>query len=530
MTIGAVNDPPQVTNPGTQSNNEVEEVSLQIVATDIDGDPLQYLASGLPSALSIDLNTGLLSGQIACGEAGSSPFSAQVGVTDGTDTTTVGFTWNVGAPSRPPILNFGATQLTTGNDTDGTTRIDLSWSRPLVPGETADIYRKGFGDYPEYDDGTGAAVTPPVSVAAALGDSWILVASVTDSAYSDEPSTRDFWHYVAFAVTACSESSPSTMTGGTLNYHLGDFTDGTPLPNPGNNALDVDDIALLGDNYGTAVTVGNNVLDIGPTAGGFVDSRPTTDNQIGFEDLVLFSINFGAVSSPAVREPLASSRNALTLTVPELPPIGEEVRVDLGLESDGTLKALSVPLSWNQGVLEYVGFGTGDLMGRQRGYPIVLSPAPGTFDASVLGSTLSGEGRLASVTFRVKGDGDPMIVVGQVQARDSENQSIAIAIEESRGWGPVPVVTRLFPSAPNPFLSGTVMTFDLAQQERVRLEVYGVDGRRVRMLADDHFQPGTYRLPWDGRDDRGRDVASGIYLIRFQAGRESGSSRVVRLK
>lgn len=530
MTVGSVNDVPEVTNPGNQSNTEIEEVTLQIVATDIDEDVLQYIATGLPSSLGIDLNSGLVSGQIDCGAAVGSPYSVTVGVDDGTDTTWVSFDWTVGPPSRPPITGLTATQRTTGNDTDGTTEIELTWSRPLVPGETADIYRKGFGDYPEYDDGSGSAPTAPATVAAALGDGWVLLASVSDSTYVDEPTVRDFYHYVIFAVSACSESSPSSMTAGTLNYHLGDFTDGTALPNPGDNALDVNDIALLGDQYGNPVTAGNNVLDVGPTSGGFVDSRPTTDNVIGFEDLVLFSINFGAVSSPGVRDTGIPTRNALAYSVPGIPEIGEEFQVDLKLEANGDLKALSVSLDWDREAVEYVGYAAGQFMGSQQGYPVLLSPSPGTLDVTTFGSSLTGDGILASVTFRVKGFGEPNIDAKDVKARDAANRPVMITVEETRTHGPIPAVTRLLPSAPNPFLAGTTISFDLAQEEAVRIEVYGVDGRRVRILADEHFAPGAYQIPWDGRDDVGRGVASGIYLIRFQAGQKSASNRVVRLK
>ena len=79
-------------------------------------------------------------------------------------------------------------------------------------------------------------------------------------------------------------------------------------------------------------------------------------------------------------------------------------------------------------------------------------------------------------------------------------------------------------------MAGTTVSFDLAQDEPVRLEVYGVDGRRVRVLTDEYLPAGNYRVSWNGQDDRGRNVASGIYLIRFQAGRKSTSNRVVRLR
>ena len=90
------NSPPDVTNPGTQSNSEGDTVSLQIVASDPDGDGLTFGASGLPASLDIDPNTGLVSGDIAAGAAGI--YTVTVSVTDdGTPsaTTDVMFDWIV---------------------------------------------------------------------------------------------------------------------------------------------------------------------------------------------------------------------------------------------------------------------------------------------------------------------------------------------------------------------------------------------------------------------------------------------------
>ena len=85
---------PVVTNPGNQTNDEGDSVSLQIQATDPDGDPLTFAASGLPDGLSINVLTGLISGTLT--DVSSGTHSVVVTVLDnngGSDS--VGFTWTV---------------------------------------------------------------------------------------------------------------------------------------------------------------------------------------------------------------------------------------------------------------------------------------------------------------------------------------------------------------------------------------------------------------------------------------------------
>ena len=94
------NNPPTVTNPGAQTSLEGHTVSLQIVATDADGDPLTYSASGLPPALTINQSTGLITGDT--NTAGT--YSVTVIVDDGTDQTPVSFTWTVNPPPIGTVI------------------------------------------------------------------------------------------------------------------------------------------------------------------------------------------------------------------------------------------------------------------------------------------------------------------------------------------------------------------------------------------------------------------------------------------
>jgi hypothetical protein len=81
-TIALSNVPPEITQPANQVNNEGDSVSLQIEATDPDGDSLEYSALGLPTGLSINASTGLISGTIQSGASASSPYTVMVKVND----------------------------------------------------------------------------------------------------------------------------------------------------------------------------------------------------------------------------------------------------------------------------------------------------------------------------------------------------------------------------------------------------------------------------------------------------------------
>ena len=79
---------------------------------------------------------------------------------------------------------------------------------------------------------------------------------------------------------------------------------------------------------------------------------------------------------------------------------------------------------------------------------------------------------------------------------------------------------------PNPARGATSVQFDLARGALVQVLVYDVSGRRVRRLVWGALAAGRHDVPWDGRDDGGGAVASGVYLIRIVA---SGSVTTQRL-
>ncbi len=81
----------------------------------------------------------------------------------------------------------------------------------------------------------------------------------------------------------------------------------------------------------------------------------------------------------------------------------------------------------------------------------------------------------------------------------------------------LPSVTRLNTNVPNPFNPMTKISFDLAQSGAVRLGIFDLRGRLVRRLVNEQLSAGVHTVRWDGVDDVGRSVSSGVYLYRLES-------------
>jgi hypothetical protein len=93
-----------------------------------------------------------------------------------------------------------------------------------------------------------------------------------------------------------------------------------------------------------------------------------------------------------------------------------------------------------------------------------------------------------------------------------------------------PLALRLDQNLPNPFNPKTMIRFALPNTGNARLDVFDVEGRRVRVLADGNHEAGEHELTWDGRDDAGRSLSSGVYFYRLQAEELNETRKMLLLK
>jgi hypothetical protein len=102
------------------------------------------------------------------------------------------------------------------------------------------------------------------------------------------------------------------------------------------------------------------------------------------------------------------------------------------------------------------------------------------------------------------------------------------------GSGAIPKAFALSQNYPNPFNPSTTISFGLpvspVEDRRVSLTVYDMRGRRVRRLIDSTLEPGDYRVVWNGRDDNGRKVPSGIYFYTLKSGESTFTRKMTILK
>ena len=95
---------------------------------------------------------------------------------------------------------------------------------------------------------------------------------------------------------------------------------------------------------------------------------------------------------------------------------------------------------------------------------------------------------------------------------------------------PAAPADRMHPASPNPFNPLTVVRFDLVRDGFTELDVYDMTGRRVRGLVSGYLTAGEHQTAWDGRDDGGRPLASGVYLFRLRGSNFVETQRVALIK
>lgn len=94
----------------------------------------------------------------------------------------------------------------------------------------------------------------------------------------------------------------------------------------------------------------------------------------------------------------------------------------------------------------------------------------------------------------------------------------------------LPRAFALSQNAPNPFNPSTTIQYSVSEAAHVKLAVFDIRGRMIAALVDREVQAGNYSVQWDGRDTAGRQVASGVYFYRMQAGSFSNIRKMVLLK
>lgn len=94
----------------------------------------------------------------------------------------------------------------------------------------------------------------------------------------------------------------------------------------------------------------------------------------------------------------------------------------------------------------------------------------------------------------------------------------------------VPHLNHLRGNYPNPFNPSTTIELSINNPGKTSLSIYNLRGQKVRSLIDDHMVSGLHKVVWNGKDDQGKEVGSGIYLIRMESKGYTMSKKITLIK
>jgi hypothetical protein len=417
----------------------------------------------------------------------------------------------------------------------GNQKVHLSWTNPTGDASFmgVEIRRVGWRDYPQY---TGGGPSYPANATEGAP-----VVQTSGNSYDDPllpPATpRDIYYYAAFAYDCAGNYSVYDVAASdrATNYWLGDI-DST-------GTVEILDLVTFSGTYGTIEGGAGFVpeADFGPTDDWSRYGIPLPDDAVQFEDLMIFAMNYGNVTAagapPLARTDGRTLRELVTFGISQSESRSGDGAVTLAVNVDNNAEAL-------KGLRLTVEFGVGnELVAVEKGGLVsgkgmtffgTIPAGPGRvyIDVAALGTgvALDGSGEVARLTVRPGGSEAVEVRLVGMDLRDVNNERDVIEVAGG-GNHYLPTVSALGQNHPNPFNPNTTISYDVAAPGLVSLRIYDVSGRLVRTLVDEWKGVGRFDQLWDGTDNNGVHVTSGVYFYRMTSpGFKSQTRKMLLLK
>jgi len=247
--------------------------------------------------------------------------------------------------------------------------------------------------------------------------------------------------------------------------------------------------------------------------------------------LIIFQAYLGGLQPPLECPPTAGSglgkgTTEIELSLAQVNGVpGEEITVSIRVDKPQGLRAFGLDLGYPDKLLSFVKVSSTNLtagwqaLDGQENLPGVVTI--GGFNPEAISSTTSGA--LVTVTFQVKegveGYGDLWLfnlTDGVAKAAvNSGGFSTVVTGVRMLGGLEVPTDYALEQNYPNPFNMETEIVYQLPEAVYVNLSIYNSLGQKIRTLVSRNQVAGRYAARWDGRDEQGQEVTSGIYIYKL---------------
>ena len=94
----------------------------------------------------------------------------------------------------------------------------------------------------------------------------------------------------------------------------------------------------------------------------------------------------------------------------------------------------------------------------------------------------------------------------------------------------VPGEIFLFPAYPNPFNSNVKIKFNVPSQKIIEISISNVMGETVRVIKNSNYNPGVYTIAWDGKNEFGQDLSTGLYFCTLKTDNFNNSIKLLLVK
>jgi hypothetical protein len=157
----------------------------------------------------------------------------------------------------------------------------------------------------------------------------------------------------------------------------------------------------------------------------------------------------------------------------------------------------------------------------------VIAPSGWTLDGSVWEPPTGSSPQAALFTLTQADQGKPEVGFNVIVTNACGKADVDPVMHFDRA---VPERFGLSGNYPNPFAEQTAFAVELPEAAPVQVTVYDVTGREVATLVERDLQAGVHTVRWDGRSEQGQRLASGVYLVRLQAGTRTATQRITLVR
>jgi hypothetical protein len=411
----------------------------------------------------------------------------------------------------------------------------LTWTNPADPDfHRVEVWRALLHDgslgstYPSYDGST--VPIPPLDRAAAFANPEWEQAGLSDigtAYFIDSVPARGIYYYRFFAMDeATNFSDPGGELPRSTNYILGD------IAQPNDGLVNAEDFSVLGSAYclfdSDPLFLGE--ADVAPTDDGTGTGIPEPDDQIDYEDYLIFSMNYAPLPTNPAREgilPRATGPVSLAWR-----PAGDNTwALDL-VAPYPRLKGVGLGAALPQGIVPVVAPGEA-VTSQADPFFLEIDECRDLIAALVILGTDRGMTSTGTLfTVELPAGVDPAILDSHnitLDLRDLNNQPLEFDLQ-GKSASDTPAIFFLGDAYPNPFNPVTTINFNIPGEMHVRLAIYGMDGRRIAVLVDETLVAGPHEAVWRGRDETGRPVGSGVYFSKLLAGSQSQVRKMTLMK